>query len=79
MSAAGVDGVPLLNVRNLKVHLRVGAAVVRAVDGVDLSVGPGESIGIVGESGSGKSTLAYEFARLPSKQLSSSLFPEQTR
>jgi ABC-type dipeptide/oligopeptide/nickel transport system ATPase component len=46
------------------VHLRVGEAVVRAVDGVDLSVGQGESIGIVGESGSGKSTLARAVLKL---------------
>jgi ABC-type dipeptide/oligopeptide/nickel transport system ATPase component len=58
MRAASVEGAPLLSVRNLKVHLRVGEAVVRAVDGVDISVDQGESIGIVGESGSGKSTLA---------------------
>ena len=64
MSAASVEGDPLLSVRNLKVHLRVGEAVVRAVDGVDLSVDQGESIGIVGESGSGKSTLARAVLKL---------------
>jgi ABC-type dipeptide/oligopeptide/nickel transport system ATPase component len=64
MSAASVEGTPLLSVRNLKVHLRVGGAVVRAVDGVDLSVDQGESIGIVGESGSGKSTLARAVLKL---------------
>jgi len=64
MSAASVAGTPLLSVRNLKVHLRVGGAVVRAVDGVDLSVDQGESIGIVGESGSGKSTLARAVLKL---------------
>ena len=64
MSAASVEGAPLLSVRNLKVHLRVGEAVVRAVDGVDLSVEQGESIGIVGESGSGKSTLARAVLKL---------------
>jgi len=64
MSAASVEGAPLLSVRNLKVHLRVGEAVVRAVDGVDLSVDQGESIGIVGESGSGKSTLARAVLKL---------------
>jgi ABC-type dipeptide/oligopeptide/nickel transport system ATPase component len=55
---------PLLDVRNLKVHLRTGGAVVRAVDGVDLRVMPGECVGIVGESGSGKSTLARAVTRL---------------
>ncbi len=64
MSASSVEGAPLLSVRNLKVHLRVGEAVVRAVDGVDLSVDQGESIGIVGESGSGKSTLARAVLKL---------------
>lgn len=55
---------PLLEVRDLKVHLRVGGNVVRAVDGVDLTVGRGECVGIVGESGSGKSTLARAVLRL---------------
>jgi ABC-type dipeptide/oligopeptide/nickel transport system ATPase component len=64
MRAASVEGAALLCVRNLMVHLRVGEAVVRAVDGVDLSVGQGESIGIVGESGSGKSTLARAVLKL---------------
>ena len=31
---------PLLDVRDLKVHLRVGGHIVKAVDGVDLTVGP---------------------------------------
>ncbi|MEO7937412.1 MAG: dipeptide ABC transporter ATP-binding protein DppD, partial [Burkholderiaceae bacterium] len=44
----------LLEVRNLKVHIQTGGNVVRAVDGVDLKVMPGECVGIVGESGSGK-------------------------
>jgi ABC-type dipeptide/oligopeptide/nickel transport system ATPase component len=62
--ATGVQEGELLDVRDLKVHLRVGGTVVRAVDGVDLIVRPGESIGIVGESGSGKSTLARAILKL---------------
>src|SRR4029077_5050727 len=54
----------LLSVRNLKVHLRVGETVVRAVDGLDFAVKEGESVGIVGESGSGKSTLARAILKL---------------
>ena len=54
----------LLDVRNLKVHIQTGVNVVRAVDGVDLRVMPGECVGIVGESGSGKSTLARSISRL---------------
>ena len=55
---------PLLRVTGLKVHLRVGHTIVRAVDGVDMEVNAGECVGIVGESGSGKSTLARAVARL---------------
>jgi oligopeptide transport system ATP-binding protein len=58
------SGEPLLDVRDLKVHFpqtgpgRRGAAPVRAVDGVALSLGRGETLALVGESGSGKSTVA---------------------
>jgi peptide/nickel transport system ATP-binding protein len=55
---------PLLQISGLKVHFPTRgsffrrAPVLRAVDGIDLVVRPGEAVGVVGESGSGKSTLA---------------------
>jgi len=55
---------PLLSARNVKVHLRVHGRIVKAVDGVDLDVLPGQCVGIVGESGSGKSTLGRAMTRL---------------
>ncbi|PSL00304.1 peptide/nickel transport system ATP-binding protein [Murinocardiopsis flavida] len=47
----------LLNVRDLVVEYTAGGGRVRAVDGADLAVAAGATVGIVGESGSGKSTL----------------------
>src|SRR4051812_47803339 len=46
---------PLLEIRDLNVAFQTEDGLVRAVDGVDLTVGRGKSVGIVGESGSGKS------------------------
>ena len=63
---------PLLEVKNLKLHFpieegvlfkkRVGA--IRAVDGIDFEIQPGETLGLVGESGCGKSTAARAIAQL---------------
>lgn len=47
-----------INAKGLKVHFQTAAGLVRAVDGVDLTVAKGAFHGIVGESGCGKTTLA---------------------
>ena len=67
-----VPSPPLLEIRDLKVHFPIKAGsifrrhvgTVRAVDGVDLTVGEGETVALVGESGSGKTTLGRTVLRI---------------
>jgi oligopeptide/dipeptide ABC transporter ATP-binding protein len=54
----------VLQVENLRTHFHTRAGIVRAVDGVDLDVSEGRTLGVVGESGCGKSVTALSIMRL---------------
>ncbi|TMC08851.1 MAG: ABC transporter ATP-binding protein [Chloroflexi bacterium] len=54
----------LLEVRGLKTQFPMKDGLIKAVDGVDFHVDPGETLGIVGESGSGKSMTVLSLMRL---------------
>ena len=55
---------PILRLDGLRTDFRTANGTVHAVDGVDLSVARGRTLGIVGESGCGKSVLSLSIMRL---------------
>ena len=55
---------PLLSIEDLRMEIKLRRATVHAIDGVSLTVDPGECLGIVGESGSGKTMTALSIMRL---------------
>ena len=57
-------GSRLLEISGLKVHFRTDDGWVRAVDGVDLGIGRGETVCVVGESGCGKTVTAMTVMKL---------------
>jgi len=70
--AESANQAPLLEVKDLKVHFPVKEGFIiqrevgqiKAVDGVNLHIGPGETLGLVGESGSGKTTVGRAILKL---------------
>ena len=55
---------PLLDIRGLKTWFKTDDSMVRAVDGVSLSIDRGETLGVVGESGCGKTVTARSVLKL---------------
>jgi oligopeptide transport system ATP-binding protein len=72
MSPASQETAPLLEVRGLQMHFPISEGVVmrrqigqvKAVDGIDLTIRRGETLGLVGESGCGKTTTGRCILRL---------------
>ena len=56
----------LLDVQNLQMHYFTSKGAVRAIDGIDLTLIGGETLGLVGESGCGKTSLGSSILRMPS-------------
>ena len=53
-----------LNIKDLHVEYTSGGEVVRAVNGVDITLNKGETLGLVGETGAGKTTIAKAILRI---------------
>jgi len=72
-----INSTPMLEIKNLKTYYYTEDGVVKAVDGVDLVVFPGEMLGLVGESGCGKSVTSLSIMRLvdlPGKTIAGEIF-----
>ena len=72
----------LLRVKDLKTYFYTHEGVVKAVDGINITINEGETLGIVGESGCGKSVTALSIMRLisnpPGKIVDGKIFFEGT-
>ena len=58
------DGSCFLDIRNLEVFYTSGGHIVQAVNGVNLQLNEGETLGLVGETGAGKTTIAKAILRI---------------
>jgi len=58
------NGKVLVEIKNLRTYFHLAEGIVRAVDGVDLEIKRGRTLGVVGESGCGKSVTALSLMRL---------------
>lgn len=54
----------ILEVRDLRTYFHLPEGTLKAVDGVDLNIEPGQTVGVIGESGSGKSVTAQSILQI---------------
>ena len=77
-SAEEESGMSFLDIKNLTIHYITDDGVVRAVNGIDLSLEKGDTLGLVGETGAGKTTTALGIMGLvpdpPGKIISGEIF-----
>lgn len=59
-----MERTPLLDIKNLNVHYITSDGTVKAVNDLNLTLFPGETLGLVGETGAGKTTTALSMMRL---------------
>ena len=59
-----MDNNHLLDIQNLKTYFSVRGQTAKAVDDIDLTIRPGQTLGLVGESGCGKSVTAHSIIQL---------------
>ena len=64
MDASVTSNSPLLHIKGLKTYFATDEGLVQAVDGVDLTIGRGETVCVVGESGCGKTVTALSVLKL---------------
>ena len=57
-------GTPLLEIKDLKTYFNTDEGIARAVDGMDLTISRGKTLGVIGESGCGKSVSALSVMQL---------------
>lgn len=55
---------PLLEIKDLHVEYKTGRATAQALNGINLTIGKGEALGLVGETGAGKTTIALSTLKL---------------
>ncbi|MDP3386473.1 MAG: ABC transporter ATP-binding protein [Eubacteriales bacterium] len=72
----------ILEIRNLRIQYKTRKGIVEAVNGIDLTIGKGETLGLVGETGAGKTTTALGILQLipdpPGKIIEGEIFFDGT-